>query len=106
LWKIEIHVPGFCSLVVPRSFISGLSILFKKTFTFLVAAENFPLYLGTVIVFWATPQMTLGLLLFALGMTLYTLIGIKFEEQDMITLYGKEYEQYMQTVGMLIPRIK
>jgi len=65
-----------------------------------------PMYLGTVIVFWATPRMTLGHLLFALGMTLYTLIGIKFEEQDMITLYGKEYEQYKQTVGMLIPRIK
>lgn len=65
-----------------------------------------PMYLGTIIVFWATPEMTLGHLLLAMGMTIYTIIGIKFEEQDLSTLYGKEYRLYMQTVGMLFPRIK
>jgi len=65
-----------------------------------------PMYLGTLIVFWATPEMTLGHLFLAMGMTLYTLIGIKYEEQDLITLYGNEYKQYMQTVGMLFPKRK
>ncbi len=65
-----------------------------------------PMYLGTLIAFWATPEMTLGHLLLSLGMTLYTLIGIRFEEKDLISLYGDEYNRYMQTVGMLIPKMK
>jgi hypothetical protein len=65
-----------------------------------------PIYLGTLIVFWATPEMTLGHLLLAVGMTIYTLIGVRFEEQDLNTLYGDEYKQYMQTVGMLFPKMK
>ncbi len=65
-----------------------------------------PMYLGTLIVFWATPEMTLGHLLLALGMTLYTLIGVRFEEQDLSAPYGDEYNRYMQTVGMLFPKMK
>ncbi len=65
-----------------------------------------PMYLGTLIAFWATPEMTLGHLLLSLGMTLYTLIGVRFEEQDLIALYGDEYNRYLQTVGMLLPKMK
>ncbi len=65
-----------------------------------------PMYLGTLIVFWTTPQMTLGHLFFALGMTLYTFIGMVLEERDLQALYGKSYTKYMQTVGRLFPKIK
>lgn len=65
-----------------------------------------PIYLGTLIVFWATPEMTLGHLFLALGMTLYILIGIRLEEQDLSTLYGEDYYRYMQTAGMLFPKLK
>jgi len=65
-----------------------------------------PMYLGTLMVFWSTPHMTLGHLFLALGMTLYTLIGVRFEERDLHALYGETYRQYKQTVGMLFPRIK
>lgn len=65
-----------------------------------------PMYLGTLIAFWATPDMTLGHLLLSLGMTLYTLIGIRLEEQDLGIIYGDEYSRYRQTVGMLLPKIK
>ena len=65
-----------------------------------------PVYLGTLIVFWATPKMTLGHLFLAFGMTLYTLIGVRFEEQDLCTLYGEKYNRYKQTVGMLLPKLK
>lgn len=65
-----------------------------------------PMYLGTLIAFWATPEMTAGHLLLAMGMTIYTLIGVRFEEKDLSALYGNEYKQYMQTVGMLIPKLK
>lgn len=64
-----------------------------------------PIYLGTLIVFWATPDMTLGHLILAIGMTIYTLIGIKFEEEDLKNLYGEDYRKYSQLVGMLFPKI-
>ena len=64
-----------------------------------------PMYLGTLMAFWATPEMTLGHLFFAIGMTLYTVIGIKFEERDLIKLYGNSYKKYSQTVGMFLPKI-
>ena len=50
--------------------------------------------------------MTLGHLLLASGMTLYTLIGIRFEEQELMRLYGEDYYSYTQTAGMLFPKWK
>ncbi len=62
-----------------------------------------PLYLGFVIGAWATPQMSLGHLVFAAGMTAYILIGIFFEERDLVRLFGERYLQYQARVGMLLP---
>ncbi len=62
-----------------------------------------PLYLGFVIGAWATPQMSLGHLIFAAGMTAYILIGIFFEERDLVRLFGERYRQYQARVGMLLP---
>jgi protein-S-isoprenylcysteine O-methyltransferase Ste14 len=62
-----------------------------------------PLMLGFLIAFWATPHMTLGHLLFALSMTAYILIGVRYEERDLVRIFGSTYQAYRQRVPMLLP---
>jgi len=62
-----------------------------------------PIMLGFVIAFWATPHMSWGHLLFALGTTGYILFGIQLEERDLADWLGPDYEEYRQQVSMLIP---
>jgi protein-S-isoprenylcysteine O-methyltransferase Ste14 len=63
-----------------------------------------PLYLGLLLAFWATPVMTLGHLVFALGMSAYVFIGIRFEERDLENVLGDDYRRYRERVPMLLPR--
>ena len=63
-----------------------------------------PLYVGVLLGVWATPRMTAGHLLFAAGFTFYILVGIYFEERDLIAAFGSRYATYRRNVGMLLPK--
>ena len=65
-----------------------------------------PMMTGIFISIWAIPTMTAGHLIFALSMTVYLLVGIRFEEKKLVQELGSEYEQYQKNVPQLLPSIK
>jgi len=76
---------------------------FKVTFFYKFVRH--PLYVGWFLIFWATPMMTFGHLLLAIGMSAYILIAIRYEERDMVGYFGETYKAYQSKVPMLIPRL-
>jgi protein-S-isoprenylcysteine O-methyltransferase Ste14 len=62
-----------------------------------------PIYLGLLVAFWATPQLTVGHALFAGCMSAYILIGTRFEERDLVHKHGPSYREYQHKVPALIP---
>jgi protein-S-isoprenylcysteine O-methyltransferase Ste14 len=62
-----------------------------------------PLYIGWIVLFWATPTMTAAHFLFALGTTAYILIAIRYEERDLVREFGESYEAYRRRVPMILP---
>jgi len=65
-----------------------------------------PLYAGFFLAFWAAPEMTVGHLLLALGLSAYMLIAIRYEERDLTDLFGDDYRRYRSGVGMLTPKFR
>lgn len=64
-----------------------------------------PLMLGALLLLWATPALTVGRLVFNLGMTLYVFIGIQLEERGLLREFGADYAAYRQRVPMLLPAL-
>jgi len=61
-----------------------------------------PLYIGWLMIIWATPTMTVAHLVFAMMSTAYILVGIQLEERDLVNAHP-EYAEYRQRVPMLLP---
>lgn len=62
-----------------------------------------PLMVGFLLAFWATPEMTVGHMLFAGGMSAYILVGTHFEERDLVRVFGERYRAYRAQVPGFVP---
>jgi methanethiol S-methyltransferase len=62
-----------------------------------------PLYTCGLILVWLPPVMTWNLLAFAIGATVYILIGAYFEERKLVAEFGQAYLDYRKRTPMLIP---
>lgn len=65
-----------------------------------------PLYVGWILTFFATPHLSVGRLVLALAMLAYILVAIGFEERDLATEHGAEYERFRARTPMLLPRLR
>jgi protein-S-isoprenylcysteine O-methyltransferase Ste14 len=62
-----------------------------------------PMQLGVVLGVWCSATMTMGHLVLASGMTVYILIGVYFEERDLVNAFGERYRSYQLSVPKLLP---
>jgi protein-S-isoprenylcysteine O-methyltransferase Ste14 len=66
-----------------------------------------PLYTGTFIFTWGLFILfpSISTLISDVIITVYTLIGLHFEEKKLQNQFGEKYLQYMRNVPMLIPKL-
>ncbi len=64
-----------------------------------------PLYVGWLVLIWATPTMTISHLVFAIATTAYILFAIPLEERDLERMMP-EYADYKANTPALIPRLR
>ena len=84
----------------------------RKTYTSVGFTERLlyswirhPMMLGILIAFWAIPVMSVGHLVFSIGMSVYVLVGIYFEEKALAESIGSKYVEYQQRTSRVIPKI-
>lgn len=65
-----------------------------------------PLYTAGLVFIWLVPRMTLNMLAFNLGATVYIILGAILEERKLLREFGEAYDSYRRTTPMLFPGIK
>ncbi len=65
--------------------------------------DRHPIMTGVLVGLWATPDLTVGRLLFNAGLSAYVLVGVYFEERALRRQLGEVYERYRERVPALVP---
>ena len=93
--------------------LSGINVFRGETSGEMLETEGMhryvrhPLYLGTMLFIWALFLFfpLLGNLLACIMITIYTFIGIRFEERKLLRKFGAKYVRYRRGTPMLLPHI-
>jgi len=94
---LTVGVPEFLGLKKKRR---GLVI------SGLYARVRHPMYLGTVLLLWASPELrSLDGWLYLLA-TLYLAFGIVLEEERLLEEFGEVYQEYRSRVPAIVPKIR
>ena len=66
-----------------------------------------PLYLATILLLVGLVLLYpfSNVIVFALSLSAYTLVGAYFEERKLILHYGEEYLEYRKQVGFILPKL-
>lgn len=64
-----------------------------------------PIYSFSLILIWLMPVVTWNILALMFGLTLYTFIGVLFEERKLSAEFGTAYEAYRRNTPMVFPRL-
>jgi len=66
-----------------------------------------PLYLGTLLFVWGLFFIFpfLNNLIAVVAITIYVLVGIKFEEKKLVKEFGNDYAEYIKNVPGLFPKL-
>ncbi|WP_455205855.1 NnrU family protein [Kaarinaea lacus] len=62
-----------------------------------------PMMLGVLIGMWALPVMSVSHFVLASMLTAYIVVGVFFEERDLVKQFGNTYKAYKKEVAALIP---
>jgi protein-S-isoprenylcysteine O-methyltransferase Ste14 len=94
--------------------LSGVEVLLKKKQQPVLEQKGLhtyvrhPLYAGTLLFIWALLLSfpLLSNLIACVVITVYTLIGIKIEEEKLVIEFGEAYRHYASSTPMLIPHFR
>lgn len=93
----------FAFLGLTQPFVGKLNREAKLTTSGTYRFVRHPLYTGSLLFLWFSPIMTLNVFAFNLAITLYFIIGARYEERKLRRYFGQEYEDYAASTPMLIP---
>jgi methanethiol S-methyltransferase len=65
-----------------------------------------PIYSGSLLFLWASPEMSWNSLALKTAFTLYFIFGAMVEEKKLVTEFGDTYRAYRMRTPMLIPGLK
>jgi protein-S-isoprenylcysteine O-methyltransferase Ste14 len=67
------------------------------------AIVRHPLYLFSLLILWAIPDMSLRSAVLNLLVTAYFVVGSIFEERKLVAVFGEPYQRYQRRVPRLVP---
>ena len=93
LWRIG--PGGFLGLAPERAHLTCAGVY---------AWVRHPLYVGGLLILWATPVLTVNMAVFYAALSLYLFVGAWWEERKLRAELGPAYDAYRRAVPMWLPR--